>query len=79
MREDLETREIDDAELDAVSGGVVSISGGVAGAVLADVNGAVGAVTSLNTVQAATGIAGAVPGSVSGITGVQTNAGVAGL
>jgi len=79
MREDIETREIDDAELDAVSGGIASVSGGVAGAALSDVNGAVGAVSSLHTVQAATGIAGAVPGGVSGTVGVQTNAGVAGL
>ncbi|GAA2621389.1 hypothetical protein GCM10010425_14860 [Streptomyces spororaveus] len=82
MRNDLETREIDDTELDAVSGGIISVSGGLAGAVTSDVNnvvGVVGVVGSLHTVQAATGIVSHVPGLVTGITGVSVNAGRAGL
>ncbi|MEV6669038.1 hypothetical protein [Streptomyces sp. NPDC051162] len=72
MRNDIETREIADAELDAVSGGV-SLSGGLVGAVTGDVHTVLGTVTSLQTVQAAQ----ALPGQVEGIAGVQ--AGVAGL
>ncbi|MCB5182804.1 hypothetical protein [Streptomyces antimicrobicus] len=72
MRNDIETREITDAELDAVAGGV-GISGGLAGAVLGDVATVLDTVTSLGTVQAAT----ALPGQVTGIAGVQV--GVAGL
>ncbi|MFG2666538.1 hypothetical protein ACGFY6_20135 [Streptomyces sp. NPDC048387] len=72
MRNDIETREIADAELDAVSGGL-GIHGGLAGAVLGDVNTVVGTVTSLGIVQAAT----ALPGQVAGIVGV--NVGVAGI
>ncbi|MEU7134262.1 hypothetical protein [Streptomyces sp. NPDC046261] len=72
MRDNLETREIADAELDAVSGGV-SISGGLLGAVTGDVHNVLGTVTSLQTVQAAPGVV----GQVEGIVGVQ--AGVAGL
>ncbi|MEU4209355.1 hypothetical protein AB0F13_04980 [Streptomyces sp. NPDC026206] len=72
MRDNLETREIADAELDAVSGGV-SLSGGLLGAVTGDVHHVLGTVTSLHTVQAAT----ALPGQVEGIVGVH--AGVAGL
>ncbi|MCM9076566.1 MULTISPECIES: hypothetical protein [Streptomyces] len=79
MRNDLETREIDDTELDAVSGGIISVSGGLAGAVTSDVNNVVGVVGSLHTVQAATGIVSHVPGLVTGITGVSVNAGRAGL
>lgn len=52
MRNDIETREIADAELDAVSGGV-SLSGGLVGAVTGDVHTVLGTVTSLQTVQAA--------------------------
>ncbi|MEU5417966.1 hypothetical protein ACFY1P_04880 [Streptomyces sp. NPDC001407] len=72
MRNDIETREIADAELDAVSGGV-SLSGGLVGAVTGDVHNVLGTVTSLQTVHAAQ----ALPGQVEGIVGVQ--AGVAGL
>lgn len=79
MRNDIETREIDDTELDAVSGGIISVSGGLAGAVTSDVNDVVGVVGSLHTVQAATGIVSHVPGLVTGITGVSVNAGRAGL
>ncbi|MFG2988255.1 hypothetical protein ACGFZK_02910 [Streptomyces sp. NPDC048257] len=79
MRNDIETREIDDTELDAVSGGIISVSGGLAGAVTSDVNNVVGVVGSLHTVQAATGIVSHVPGLVTGITGVSVNAGRAGL
>ncbi|MEW2585240.1 hypothetical protein [Streptomyces virginiae] len=79
MRNDIETREIDDTELDAVSGGIVSVSGGLAGAVTSDVTNVVGVVGSLHTVQAATGIVSHVPGLVTGVTGVSVNAGRAGL
>ncbi|MFI9237904.1 hypothetical protein [Streptomyces cinnamoneus] len=72
MRDNLETREIADAELDAVSGGV-SISGGLLGAVTGDVHNVLGTVTGLQTVQAVPGVV----GQVEGIVGVQ--AGVAGL
>lgn len=72
MRNDIETREIADTELDAVSAGL-GISGGLAGAALGDVYTVVNTVTSLNTVQAAQ----ALPGHVAGIAGV--NVGVAGL
>ncbi|MFB7253599.1 hypothetical protein [Streptomyces nojiriensis] len=79
MRNDLETREIDDTELDAVSGGVISVSGGLAGAVTSDVSNVVGVVGSLGTVRAATDIVSHVPGLVTGITGVSVNSGRAGL
>ncbi|UQX04052.1 hypothetical protein [Streptomyces sp. RerS4] len=72
MRNDIETREIADTELDAVSGGL-GISGGLAGAVTGDVQTVLGVATSLETVQGAL----AVPGQVMGIAGV--NVGVAGL
>ncbi|QES52145.1 hypothetical protein DEJ50_04125 [Streptomyces venezuelae] len=73
MRDNLETREIADTELDAVSGGVVSISGGLAGAVTSDVTGILGTVGSLQTVQGVQGLAANVPGLASGITGVSVN------
>ncbi|MBT2469933.1 hypothetical protein J7E97_19140 [Streptomyces sp. ISL-66] len=79
MRNDIETREIADTELDAVSGGLVTVSGGLAGAATSDVSGVVGVAGSLNTVQAATGIVSHVPGLASGITGVSLNTGLAGL
>ncbi|MCX4696201.1 hypothetical protein [Streptomyces sp. NBC_01408] len=79
MRNDLETREMADSELDAVSGGIISINGGLAGAVTSDVNDVVGVVGSLHTVQAAQGLVSNVPGLVSGITGVSLNTGRAGL
>ncbi|MFJ3961011.1 hypothetical protein [Streptomyces sp. NPDC090036] len=79
MRNDIETREIDDTELDAVSGGIISVSGGLAGAVTSDVNNVVGVVGSLHTVQAATGIVSHVPGLATGITGVSVNTGRAGI
>ncbi|MFE2165620.1 hypothetical protein ACFXB3_11195 [Streptomyces sp. NPDC059447] len=79
MRNDIETREIADDELDAVSGGIISVSGGLAGAVSSDVNDVVGLVGSLHTVQAATGLVSHVPGLASGITGVSVNTGHAGL
>lgn len=79
MRNDIETREIADTELDAVSGGIISVHGGLAGAVTSDVNGALGLVGGLDTVQAATGIVSHVPGLVSGITGVSVNTGRLGL
>ncbi|MER5731526.1 hypothetical protein ABT084_24875 [Streptomyces sp. NPDC002138] len=72
MRNDIETREIADTELDAVSGGL-GLSGGLLGAVTSDVHTVLGGVTSLETVQGAL----AVPGLATGIAGV--NAGVAGL
>ncbi|MET9322977.1 hypothetical protein ABZX75_22680 [Streptomyces sp. NPDC003038] len=73
MRNDIETREIADAELDAVSGGIVSVSGGLAGAATSDVSSIVGVVGSLDTAQAAHGLVGHAPGLVSGITGVSVN------
>ncbi|WP_329389850.1 hypothetical protein OG625_37390 [Streptomyces sp. NBC_01351] len=79
MRNDIETRELADDELDAVSGGIISVSGGLAGAVSSDVTDVVGLVGSLDTVQAATGLVSHVPGLVSGITGVSVNTGRAGL
>ena len=72
MRNDIETREIADAELDAVSGGL-GISGGLLGAVAGDVLTVLGTGTSLETVHGAL----AVPGQVTGIVGV--NVGVAGI
>ncbi|KPI16169.1 MULTISPECIES: hypothetical protein [unclassified Streptomyces] len=72
MRNDIETREIADDELDAVSGGV-SISGGLLGGVTGDVFHVVNEVTSLQTVHGALSL----PGQVEGIVGVR--AGVAGL
>ncbi|WP_344116595.1 hypothetical protein [Streptomyces blastmyceticus] len=72
MRNDIETREITDTELDAVSGGV-GISGGLLGAVTGDVHNVLGTVTSLQTVQAVPAVA----GQVEGIVGVHV--GVAGL
>ncbi|MFG2714321.1 hypothetical protein ACGFX2_27775 [Streptomyces goshikiensis] len=72
MRNEIETREIADTELDAVSGGI-AISGGLLGSVTGDVHSVLGAVTSLETVHSAL----TVPGQVTGIAGVQ--AGVAGL
>lgn len=79
MRNDLETREMADSELDAVSGGIISVNGGLAGAVTSDVSDVVGVVGSLHTVQAAHGLVSNVPGLVSGITGVSVNTGRAGL
>lgn len=83
MRNDLETREIADAELDAVSGGVVSVNGGLAGAATSDVTNILGAAGSLQTVQNVQGLAAGVPGLASGISGVSVNAsavtGIAGL
>jgi hypothetical protein len=80
MRNDMETREIADAELDAVSGGIVSVNGGLAGAVTSDVTNVLGTVGGLQTVQTATGLVSGVPGLVSGISGVSVNtSGVAGL
>lgn len=80
MRNDLETREIADAELDAVSGGIlngaVTVSGGLAGAASSDVN-------SFETVEAAKGLVNTAPALVGGLTGVQLNSaavtGIAGL
>ncbi|GAA0447940.1 hypothetical protein ACFQ2B_07255 [Streptomyces stramineus] len=72
MRDNIETREIADAELDAVSGGIAAVSGGLVGAVTGDVH---NLVDSLQTVHAAQ----ALPGQVAGIAGVHTHAGVAGL
>ncbi|MEV7730127.1 hypothetical protein AB0P15_36250 [Streptomyces sp. NPDC087917] len=72
MRNDIETREIADTELDAVSGGI-GISGGLLGAATGDVYNVLGTVTSLETVHGAL----AVPGQVAGIAGVHV--GVAGL
>jgi hypothetical protein len=72
MRNDIETREIADSELDAVAGGVVSVSGGLAGALVSDVS---GAANSLHTAQAVQGLAAQGLGQVSGLTGVQVNTG----
>ncbi|MDT0449237.1 hypothetical protein [Streptomyces hesseae] len=72
MRNDIETREIADAELDGIAGGV-AINGGLLGAVTGDVHNVVNTVTSLNTVGAVK----AVPAGVEGIIGL--NVGVAGL
>ncbi|MHC0432875.1 hypothetical protein ACX6XY_22270 [Streptomyces sp. O3] len=76
MRNDLETREIADAELDAVAGGVVSVNGGLAGALTNDVNHVVDTVGCLETVQSVQGVAAAAPGLVQGISGVHVNAGL---
>ncbi|MCP3822438.1 hypothetical protein NLX86_31435 [Streptomyces sp. A3M-1-3] len=80
MRNDLETREIADTELDAVSGGIVSLSGGLAGAAVSDVS---TALNSLQTTHALQGIAGQAVGQASGVTGVYANTsavtGIAGL
>ncbi|MEV5242759.1 hypothetical protein AB0K89_27165 [Streptomyces cinnamoneus] len=72
MRNDIETREIADAELDAVSGGV-SISGGLLGAVTGDVQNIVDTATSLHTVHAVH----ALPAQAADIAGVHV--GVAGI
>ncbi|MFD3533516.1 hypothetical protein [Streptomyces sp. NPDC058664] len=80
MRHDLETAEISDADLDAVSGGLVTISGGLAGALTSDVTNVLGTVGSLQTVQGVEGLVAGVPGLASGITGVSVNtAGIAGI
>jgi hypothetical protein len=80
MRNDLETREIADAELDAVSGGIVSVSGGLAGAVTSDVS---TALNSLQTVSAVQGVANQAVSQASGVTGVYADTaavtGMAGL
>ncbi|RKN39471.1 hypothetical protein [Streptomyces hoynatensis] len=74
LRNELETREIDDAELDAVAGGVagISVTSGLVGAVVSDVTGAVNSLETVNylqgTVASTTGV---------GVTGVL--GGVAGL
>ncbi|MGP4110054.1 hypothetical protein ACTWP5_03940 [Streptomyces sp. 4N509B] len=73
MRKDLETREIADAELDAVAGGVggiATVSGGLVGAVTADVSNVVG---SLETVGYVQGVANSATGTLSGYTGVHAN------
>jgi hypothetical protein len=75
LRKDIETREIADAELDAVAGGVggaATVSGGLAGAVTSDVSNALG---SLETVGYLKGAAAEVTGTVSGYTGVYANTG----
>ncbi|WP_326595439.1 hypothetical protein [Streptomyces sp. NBC_01803] len=72
MRNDIETREIADSELDAVAGGVVSVSGGLAGAVVSDV---AGAASSLHTVGAVQGLAAQGLAQVSAVTGVQVDTG----
>ncbi|THA51382.1 hypothetical protein [Streptomyces sp. A1136] len=72
MRNDIETREIADDELDAISGGI-ALGGGLLGGVTGDVQHVLGTVTSLQTVHGAL----ALPGQVEGIVGVR--AGVAGL
>jgi hypothetical protein len=75
VRDDLETREIADTELDAVAGGLVggaSISGGLAGALTADVSNALG---SLETVGYIQGVAATATGTVSGYTGVSADTG----
>ncbi|GAA3029424.1 hypothetical protein GCM10020000_02540 [Streptomyces olivoverticillatus] len=71
MRNDIETREIADAELDAVSGGV-SISGGLLGGVTGDVHTVLGTVTNLQTVQAVRPTVGAVEGIVGVHAGVAS-------
>ncbi|MGW0392186.1 hypothetical protein ACWDYJ_15105 [Streptomyces sp. NPDC003042] len=75
MRHDIETREIADTELDAVSGGIISVNGGLAGAVTSDVSSVLGVVGSLDTVQATQGLVAYAPGLVSNITGVSVNTG----
>jgi hypothetical protein len=76
MRDDLETREIAESELDAVAGGLangaVTVSGGLAGAVATDVS---NIVNSLETAGYVQGLAGQVTSQVSGITGVHVNTG----
>ncbi|MCF6526375.1 hypothetical protein [Streptomyces sp. JJ36] len=70
MRNDLETREIADTELDAVAGGVVSVAGGVAGAVTSDVANTLG---SLETTGAVQGVATGAVNQAAGITGVHAD------
>ncbi|MFD5328472.1 hypothetical protein [Streptomyces sp. NPDC127092] len=75
MRNDIETREIADTELDAVSGGVISVNGGLAGAATSDVTNLLGTVGNLQTVQNVEGLVNGVPGLVQGVTGVSVNTG----
>jgi hypothetical protein len=65
LRNDLETREIADAELDAVAGGISATGtvGTLAGAVVTDVT---NVVNSLETTQAVLGVVGGVVGGVTG-------------
>jgi hypothetical protein len=76
VRDDVETCEIAESELEAVAGGLangaVTVSGGLAGAVTTDVS---NIVNSLETVGYVQGLAGQVTGQVSGITGVHVNTG----
>ncbi|ARZ67113.1 hypothetical protein M1P56_23985 [Streptomyces sp. HU2014] len=67
MRNNIETREIADTELDAVSGGVAGVSGGLAGAVTGDVHHLVDSLQTIHAVQA-------LPGQVTGIAGVHVGA-----
>lgn len=72
MRNDIETREIADTELDAVAGGVAHVSGGLAGAVTNDV---ANTANSLETTGAVQGLATSTLGQASGITGVHVDTG----
>ncbi|MDT0341506.1 hypothetical protein [Streptomyces litchfieldiae] len=72
MRNDLETREIADTELDAVAGGVATISGGLVGAVTSDVS---NVLNSLETTGVVTTLVDQVAGQAAGITGVHVNTG----
>ena len=74
MRDDLETREIAESDLDGVAGGLangaVTVSGGLAGAVTTDVS---NIANSLETAGYVQGLAGQVTGQASGITGIHVN------
>lgn len=71
MRNDLETREIADTELDAISGGVITEATTLGTAVAGDVT---NTVNGLQTTQAVKGVATGVVGGVVGATGVQQDA-----
>ncbi len=76
MRNDLETREIADGELDAVAGGMVgdtvTIAGGLGGALVTDV---LGTVNSLQTGQYVQGVVGQVTSQIESATGVHLHTG----
>ncbi|MEO3755966.1 hypothetical protein [Streptomyces sp. B6B3] len=79
MRNDLETREIADDELDMVAGGMVgdtvTINGGLAGALVTDV---IGTVNSTATGAYVQGVVGQVTSQVESATGlhIHTGAGI---
>ncbi|NGN66015.1 hypothetical protein G5C51_19220 [Streptomyces sp. A7024] len=71
MRNDLETREIADTELDAISGGVITEATTLGTAVAGDVT---NTVNGLQTVQAVKGVASSTVGGLAGATGLDQDA-----